>query len=305
MTAPIVIGLALRDDDDAPLALGVRVAQLTGAPLALVSAFMHEPAMARPVPELDAVLLDDTQALLEERADSLRDRFVVTTHARHGSAVHELHQVCERLHAGLLVVGSEHRGRIGRVLAGSVTAGVLHGSGCPVAVAPRGYSGDGSFERIAVAFDGSDESRDALAVGAGLAQLAGAALHSYTVRQPVEQAPAFTMPGWSVPSSYNERHRAHAEQVVAQARAALPEGTLEHAELLTGRPEDALVGASHDADLLVCGSRGFGALRSVMLGSVSRALVNDAACPVLVIPRAPDRHRLNALAGGRRALARQ
>ena len=38
MTAPIVIGLALRDDDAAPLALGRAIARLTGAPLALVTA---------------------------------------------------------------------------------------------------------------------------------------------------------------------------------------------------------------------------------------------------------------------------
>jgi hypothetical protein len=38
MTAPIVIGLALRDDDAAPLALGRTLARLSGAPLALVSA---------------------------------------------------------------------------------------------------------------------------------------------------------------------------------------------------------------------------------------------------------------------------
>jgi nucleotide-binding universal stress UspA family protein len=305
VTAPIVIGLALRDDDAAPLALGSRLAELTGAPLALVSAFMHEPELPRPIPELDTVLLDETQAVLEERADSLRDRFVVTAHARHGSAVHSLHEVCEALHAGLLVVGSEHRGRLGRVLAGSVTAGVLHGSGCAVAVAPRGYSGGEALERIAVAFDGSDESRDALAVAAGLAEVAGAALRSYTVMQPVEWSPALTMPGWVVPTSYVDLHREHAEHLVAEARAALPEGTLEDAEMLTGRPEHALVGASHDADLLVCGSRGFGGLRSVMLGSVSRALVNNAACPVLVTPRAPDRHRMDALAGGRRAVGRR
>ena len=299
MTAPIVIGLALREDDAAPLALGTRLAQLTGAPLALVSAYMHEPGLPQPVPELDAVLFSETQGALEEHAESLRDRYAVTTHARHGSPGHVLHEVTEDLHAGVVVVGSSHRGRLGRVLAGSVTAAALHGSGCAVAVAPRGYSGDAALERIAVAFDGSDESRDALAVAAAIAQLAGASLRSYTVTQPVEVAPALTMPGWSVPSSHGETFRTHAERVMEQARATLPEGMLEQTELLEGRPSDALVGESHDADLLVCGSRGYGALRSVALGSVSRALVNEAACPVLVMPRTPERHRIEALLRGR------
>ena len=305
MTAPIVIGLALRDDDAAPLALGTRLARLTGAPLALVSAYMHEPGLPQPVPELDAVLFGETQAALEAQAESLRDRYAVAAYARHGSPGNVLHQVTEDLDAGVVVVGSSHRGRLGRVLAGSVTAAVLHGSGCAVAVAPRGYSGDDPLERIAVAFDGSDESRDALAVGAAIAQLGGASLRSYTVMQPVEVAPALTMPGWSVPSSYAERHGAHAERVVDEARAALPEGMLEQAELLEGRPSDSLVGVSHDADLLVCGSRGYGALRSVALGSVSRALVDEAACPVLVMPRTPERHRIEALLRGRPAETRR
>jgi hypothetical protein len=36
--------------------------------------------------------------------------------------------------------------------------------------------------------------------------------------------------------------------------------------------------------LLVCGSRGYGPLRSVLLGGVSRRLVDGAHCPVLVLP---------------------
>ena len=40
--------------------------------------------------------------------------------------------------ADLIVVGSAHHGRVGRVLAGDVTAGTLHGAPCPVLVAPRG-----------------------------------------------------------------------------------------------------------------------------------------------------------------------
>jgi len=74
MTAPIVVGLALRADDTAPLALGSALARLTGAPLALVSAYLHDPGLPQPVPELDAVPLNGAQAALEDHAESLRDR---------------------------------------------------------------------------------------------------------------------------------------------------------------------------------------------------------------------------------------
>ena len=44
-------------------------------------------------------------------------------------------------------------------------------------------------------------------------------------------------------------------------------------------------GRSEHVGLLVCGSRGYGPLRSVLLGGVSRGLVDGAHCPVLVLPR--------------------
>ena len=46
-----------------------------------------------------------------------------------------------------------------------------------------------------------------------------------------------------------------------------------------------LLRVSAHVGLLVCGSRGYGPLRSVLLGGVSRRLVDAAHCPVLVLPR--------------------
>jgi nucleotide-binding universal stress UspA family protein len=41
-------------------------------------------------------------------------------------------------------------------------------------------------------------------------------------------------------------------------------------------------------DLLVCGSRGYGPVRRVLLGTVSSALLRQASVPVLVVPRGDD-----------------
>jgi hypothetical protein len=46
----------------------------------------------------------------------------------------------------------------------------------------------------------------------------------------------------------------------------------------------ALVEQSARMDLLVLGSRGYGPVKRVLLGSVSRRLVNGARCPVLIVP---------------------
>jgi nucleotide-binding universal stress UspA family protein len=42
---------------------------------------------------------------------------------------------------------------------------------------------------------------------------------------------------------------------------------------------------SESLDLLVCGSRRYGPLRAVLLGSVTADVLSHAACPVVVVPR--------------------
>ena len=54
------------------------------------------------------------------------------------------------------------------------------------------------------------------------------------------------------------------------------------------QPANALLNASHDADLLVVGSRGLGGFKRLMLGSVAHQVVTYSSCPVVVIPTARD-----------------
>lgn len=66
-----------------------------------------------------------------------------------------------------------------------------------------------------------------------------------------------------------------------------PEGAPDaDARLVEGSPAERLVGLAEeeDAELLVVGSRGYGSLRSAMLGGVSRRVIQDARCPVVVVP---------------------
>ncbi len=51
-----------------------------------------------------------------------------------------------------------------------------------------------------------------------------------------------------------------------------------------GRPGPTLVDISHDASLLVVGTRGRGALADTILGSVSTHVASHAACPVAIVP---------------------
>jgi nucleotide-binding universal stress UspA family protein len=79
----------------------------------------------------------------------------------------------------IIVVGSAHHGRVGRVLAGDVTAGTLHGAPCPVLVAPRGHvERAGGLQAIGVGFDGSPESQAAVELAHGIARAVGEAVEA-------------------------------------------------------------------------------------------------------------------------------
>jgi nucleotide-binding universal stress UspA family protein len=122
--------------------------------------------------------------------------------------------LAERQAFDAIVIGSPHRGPVGRVLIGNVGASLLNGASRDVLVAPKGYAEERHepLRRIAVGYDGSP-----------------------------------------------------------------------------GSPANALVRECEDGvDLVVLGSRGYGPLARVLLGSVSRHVAQHAPCPVWVAPR-PER----------------
>lgn len=62
-----------------------------------------------------------------------------------------------------------------------------------------------------------------------------------------------------------------------------------------GRPAQHLVIASHDAEIVVVGSRGHGRLASVMLGTVSLQTAAHARCPVIVVREGQPEHPTGSL----------
>ena len=104
----------------------------------------------------------------------LRDEFPVATRTvTDASVARALHTVAREAEAGMIVVGSTDRGPAGRVLPGSTAERLLHGSPCPVALAPHGYT-RAPVGTIAVGFVDSSEGHTALAVAHASAERAGA-----------------------------------------------------------------------------------------------------------------------------------
>jgi len=299
MTRPILVGYDPTTSDHAPVEFAVAAAGLLGAPLIVLSVQAGAPFL--PVgtgsvaavlgPPDDDLVADCTPALAKlERELSQAGVSAECRKLQSTSAARALHEAAEAEDAGLLVVGSSRRGPLGRVVPGSTAARLLRGAPCPVTVVPRAWTARGVIGTIAVAYTDSDEAREALRGAYALARHAGATLKAVTVVLP-EVLYARTEPHTAIrpPVDFAAVEREARAKAEASLRAFVAElgddGTVE-VDAFVGEPAaDILTDLSEHVDLLICGSRGYGPLRAVMLGSVTRRVVAKAHCPVVVVPR--------------------
>ena len=284
----IVVGIDDSASADDALAFARRVAAATGARLQLASAYPYEEWPSRVAShEFGAFLRDEAQALLDRHAASLGDDAVPTHAIADHSSARALHRLAENIGAALIVVGSTHRGAIGRVLPGSTGERLMHGSPCPVAIAPRGYAAEGPIGVVGVGYDTSDESEAALRAACRVARTFSADLRVIRVFDATRVGtPALmTFPGWE---AFNQDYEQDQRERLEQAVAALPNDVSAEAVFLSGRPGSELATQSQDVDLMIVGSRGYGPMAAVMLGGATHTLIRDAACPVVVLPRATE-----------------
>ena len=293
MPKPIIAAVDPRHEDVAPAALGALLSRLTGAPLTLAAAYPVELSVDNVYPEyaralgLEADRAVQRVAALAEAAGVPATATAIRTG---GSPARALHGLAEDSDAKLLVIGSSRRGPIGRVLASAVTDRLLRGAPCPVAVAPVGFTfedANASPGVIGVAFTDTPDGHAALATARALAAPARARVRVLTVAEPLDMLVTGSLDASMLEDVRRARHTA-AEAVLRRGIEALPENLSAGGQILSGRPADALAAASEGLGLLVCGSRGYGPVRTLLLGGTAHALVRKAACPVLVVPRAPD-----------------
>jgi nucleotide-binding universal stress UspA family protein len=188
-------------------------------------------------------------------------------------------------HAALLVVGNRGAGGFAGLVLGSVAVQVAAHATCPVLVV-RGAARAG--DPVVVGVDGSPTSTDAIRFAADEAawrQVPLLAVHSWT-------APVSTGPGDMLPLVYDvKRVEAEEQRVLAESVAGLagthPDVRLEQ-RLVPGGAAGVLTELSGQAQLMVVGSRGHGGFTGLLLGSVSRALIYHADCPVAVVRPGPE-----------------
>ena len=180
-------------------------------------------------------------------------------------------------HAVLLVIGTRGHGRVVGALLGSIAFTVAAAAACPVIVVKEGSTNRsvGPEHRVVVGADGSAHAAAAVRFAADRAATASAALEIVTCTGEHSAA--------DVDANYLR------DSAALIARSAAEQLATTHPDLMvTTRAEDSpaeqtLINVSADAGLVVVGTRGRGAFKGMLLGSVSHAVIHGAECPVAVV----------------------
>ncbi|HYU16809.1 MAG TPA: universal stress protein [Candidatus Acidoferrum sp.] len=302
MTKKIIVGVDFSPEADLAARQAIEIARHTGGEVVLVHAgdTVELPALgdgasasAREAFEVYRSRLALALATHREQLSALRERLsgqgpIVSQVLNEGFPDAALCEVAEKMHAGLVVVGTHGRTGLRWFFLGSVAAQVIRMCPTDVLVARREGTGRGGFRRILVATDFSPTAERALDRALDLAAVGAEVdvVHHYGVRWPAlvyTGAPLAAMP--SPPDLIAQEivatARARGEELLAPRRRR--EVSLAfHAR--GGTPVPGLVHRleEHAYDLVAVGSHGRRGFRLFAVGSVAEAVVRRAPCSVLV-----------------------
>lgn len=181
-------------------------------------------------------------------------------------------------HAALIVLGTRGRGSLATFLLGSVSVGVSSHAACPTVVVRPTEAGRAG--NVVVGVDGTDASEPALAFAFDMASW---------MHRPLDVVHTWGGEGpYPALLTYEQRRELmdDRELQVAESLAGFAEKYPDVAVaqfIVENDPAKALVIASERAAIVVVGSRGHGDAASVLLGSVSRSVVEHARGTVAVV----------------------
>jgi len=141
------------------------------------------------------------------------------------------------------------------------------------------------MQKILIATDGSAPSQEAVAFGLELAAEQGAQPYVIHVAPALDMLPVAGYgfaAGAAMPHELDDYDQSSLQ---AAAVVAANEGLEAKTHLTVGNAVNEIVAYADeiDADLIVIGSRGHGAIANALLGSVSRGVLHEARRPVLVV----------------------
>lgn len=293
-SGPVLVAV----DDQAQTRAAVRFAgRLAGAmkrPLLLAT--VHEAEAWRALegpPSVSSPQRVQAEGVLADAIRVLGGRDTPTTIVASSSAAHGLQDLAQEQGAALLVLGRSHQSGIARRLRGTAER-LLHGAPCPVVVVPD--TPEIPSGPVLVGYDDTADADAAVEIGAALAMSLGADLELCHV-----SAPTASPEHRDRDRDWIEHMHAFAQRILDRGASRVPSELAPVTTILEGHPGTELArrALACSATCVVVGSRAYGPLRAVLLGSTTQALLDDASTPVLVAPR-PAAIRAD-VAGGKAA----
>ncbi|HEY9379507.1 MAG TPA: universal stress protein [Jiangellaceae bacterium] len=290
MASRVVIGYDGSEASEDAVAFGLTWCRSTGDVPIVATVYPEEhPLGAGRVDAEWAAYVREQAEIIQDQArarvgDAALYRNIASTSAAHGLA-----DLAEDVEAALVVVGaSQQQVGFARSLLGSSTERLLHGATVPVTVVPARWrqAAPDRISSIGVAFVDTRDAREALRVAVRAAQRIPARLTLYTVLGQSSERYSYLV-GRTDEQAFVDKARDSFGRALEFAAAGVPPDLEPRTVLLEGAVVESLaVLGPDDVDLLVCGSRGYGPARRVLLGGVSSRLIRQARLPVAVVPRA-------------------
>lgn len=186
----------------------------------------------------------------------------------------------------MIVMGSRGLGGLSGMVMGSVSAAVVSHADCPVVVvrSDNHVTETNKYGPVVVGVDGSDVSQRATEFAFEEAQARGAklvAIHTWMDMQVQASLAglAAAQQEWEI---IEKEQTTLLKDRLQPLLERFPDVEVEMV-ITRDRPVRALEDCAHNAQLLVVGSHGCGGFRGMLLGSTSRALLQSAPCPMVVV----------------------
>lgn len=246
------------------------------------------PGIHGDVPTLPLVKPQDVIEELKRFSTSLRLDGSAELAVREGDPAKEIVRLVEEMPADLVVMGTHGRGGFERLVLGSVTEKVLRTTRAPVLTVSTGAEGAAGgpvgYKTILCPLDFSAASMRALQYALSLAKQAGGRLILLHVVEGISDLPRETA-RFDVAEygAYLSQDAATQLATIVPDSARREFAVEDHVTMGKAHREILRLAADANADLIVMGVHGKGALHLRVFGSTTHHIIREAGCPVLTL----------------------
>ncbi len=236
--------------------------------------------------------LEITEEALKKQGKEVESEIVL------GHPAEKIIEVAEEYDASMIVIGAKGLRATFGILLGGVVQQVAEHAKLPVLVVRAPYDG---LKRVLLIIDGSEESKAMISCMGSFPLPQNAEVEVLHIAPPIPTKEevvqywpsgfdiSFTIPFEEIQKEIDERSEQEEEfgkKILAESIEILKEaGINAKSTMLRGDAATNIIQYTKDyqIDLIVCGGRGLGPIKSWLLGSVSRKLLHYAPCSVMVV----------------------